>query len=402
MPRRVLIYSHDTFGLGHLRRSRAVANALAAEGDVRALIVSGSAVVERFAFAPGVSALRIPAVTKRPDGGYASLDPAVPLRRTIAARGRLILEAAERFGPDLMIVDKEPTGLHGEILPVLERLSARGTRLVLGLRDVLDDPGRLAPEWARKGACAAVRRFYDEVWVYGVRGIHEPIAALPLAAEIGDRLLYTGYLRRETPEPRPGRAEPAVAQGPFLLVTPGGGGDGDGLIDWVIAAYEADPGLPLPALIAFGPFMAPESRQGFLARIAREPRLSAITFDSEIELLMEKAAGVVAMGGYNTFCEVLSFDKPALLVPRTEPRLEQRIRAVAADGLGLARVLLEEDGRAPERMAAALRALPGQAPPSRVRLPGLLDGLDVIAARVRALTARPAPAPCLTCAGAGP
>ena len=179
-----------------------------------------------------------------------------------------------------------------------------------------------------------------------------------------------------------------MAAAPFILVTPGGGGDGDGLIDWVISAYEADPGIPLPALIAFGPFLPSKSRAAFTSRIDRLPgRLAAITFDSEIELLMEKAQGVVAMGGYNTFCEILSFDKRAVLVPRTNPRREQEIRAVAAESLGLARTLRETDERDPLHMAAVLRALPGQAKPSGAMIPGLLGGLDRIGERVRALTA---------------
>ena len=45
------------------------------------------------------------------------------------------------------------------------------------------------------------------------------------------------------------------------------------------------------------------------------------------------------MGGYNTFCEILSFDKRALIVPRTRPRLEQYIRAVEAERLGLVSML---------------------------------------------------------------
>jgi predicted glycosyltransferase len=276
------------------------------------------------------------------------------------------------------------------MLPVLEREAARGTKLVLGLRDVLDEADRLAPEWERKGAVEAMDRFYDEIWVYGLGRIHEPLAGLSLAPDlgrrIGGRLTYTGYLRRDLPEARPGRREPPVAAGPFLLATPGGGGDGAGLIDWVIAAYEADPGIPLPCLVAFGPFLDAEIRAGFDARIAALPeRIAAITFDSEIEFLMRKAAGVVAMGGYNTFCEILSFDRRALLVPRTEPRREQAIRALAAERLGLVRVLMEEDGRQPARMAAALRGLPSQPAPSRVVVPGLLDGLDAVVRRVKAL-----------------
>ena len=385
-PCRILIYSHDTFGLGHLRRSRTIANAVAGALGARVVVVSGSPVADRFAFAPGVSAVPIPAVTKRVDGGYASLEPGRALAETIAARTALIARTAERFRPHLVVVDKEPTGFHGEILEVLERARREGARLVLGLRDVLDDPARLAPEWARKGAGEALARLYHEVWVYGVARIHRPLDGLDLDAGVADRLIYTGYLRRDLPPPSPGRTWPPLAEAPFLLVTPGGGGDGAALIDWVIAAYEADPGIPLPALVAFGPFLDVETRSAFLARIARLPgRLSAITFDSEIERLMHQAAGIVAMGGYNTFCEILSFDKRAVLVPRTEPRREQEIRARAAEALGLLRVLADGGDRNPGRMAAALRALPDQPEPSRVVVPGLLDGLDAIVGRVRAL-----------------
>ncbi|WP_336485737.1 glycosyltransferase family protein [Methylobacterium nigriterrae] len=381
--RRILIYSHDTFGLGHLRRSRAIANALAGSGrDLQILVLSGSPVVDSFAAREGVSYVRLPGVSKRTDGGYASLDARIPLGRTIAGRMAVIARAAAEFRPDLAIVDKEPTGFHGEMLPTLEHLSAEGCRLVLGLRDILDDPELLAPEWERKDAAAAVRAFYDEIWVYGIARIHEPLAALGLGPAVAERLHYTGYLRRDAALPDPGRPAPALTRSPFILVTPGGGGDGAGLIDWVIAAYEADPGIALPALIAFGPFLDPQARQGFEARIARTGRLASITFDSEIEVLMRRAEGIVAMGGYNTFCEILSFDLRAVLVPRTEPRREQLIRARAAEALGLARVLLESEGRDPLRMAAALRALPAQAPPSRMVVPGLLDGLDAIRARV--------------------
>jgi predicted glycosyltransferase len=82
------------------------------------------------------------------------------------------------------------------------------------------------------------------------------------------------------------------------------------------------------------------------------------------------------MGGYNTFCEILSFDKRAVIVPRTQPRMEQFIRAKRAEELGLS-AMLEDDGeRDWRRMATALRQLPQQALPSDVVVPGLMDGLE--------------------------
>lgn len=380
---RVLIYSHDTFGLGHLRRSRAIANALVEERPgVSVVIISGSPVIGSFEFGGGVDYVRVPGVTKLPDGGYTSLNLKVSIDEAVGLREALILQTAETFAPDFFIVDKEPTGFRGEVMPALERLRQRGCCLVLGIRDVMDEPALLVPEWDRKGASEALARYYDEIWVYGLKDIYQPLTGLDLPRQVEDRMTYTGYLRRNLPQASPLTRHPKMTKSPFILVTTGGGGDGDDVIDWVISAYEADPGLDIPALIVFGPFINRERRRGFLERIAQHPKLDALAFDTKIELLMHRAAAVVAMGGYNTFCEILSFDKRALVVPRTRPRLEQHIRAVEAERLGLVRMLSEIEGaRDPRRMAAALRALPGQPRPSEVTVPGLLDGLDVIRAR---------------------
>jgi predicted glycosyltransferase len=379
---RVLIYSHDTFGLGHLRRSRAIANAIVADRPgASVVIISGSPVIGNFDFGSGVDYVRIPGVTKLPDGDYRSLNLNVSIDEAVRLRQALILKVAEMFRPDVLIVDKEPTGFRGEILPALEHLRMRGCRLVLGIRDVMDEPALLVPEWERKGAKEALSR-YDEIWVYGLKDVYQPLAALALAPEVERRITYTGYLRRDVPQSPPVARYPKITRQPFILVTTGGGGDGDDLVDWVIAAYEADPELDRSALILFGPFIRDDRRRAFMERIAKHPKLDALTFDTKIELLIQKAEAVVAMGGYNTFCEILSFDKRALIVPRTRPRLEQHLRAVEAERLGLVRVLSDRDGpRRPEHMARALRGLASQPRPSQVVIPGLLDGLDRVRER---------------------
>ncbi len=108
---------------------------------------------------------------------------------------------------------------------------------------------------------------------------------------------------------------------------------------------------------------------------AKLGRVATMTFDAKIEPLIKHAAGMVAMGGYNTFCEILSFDKPAIIVPRTRPRMEQYIRARRAEQLGLVKMLVDDGRREAETMATALRHLPQQNRPSSVVVPGLLDGL---------------------------
>lgn len=381
---RVLIYSHDTFGLGHIRRCRAIANSLVASyPHISVVIVSGSSVISSFQFGDGVDYVRIPGVEKQADGRYQPHHLNLDLDTTIRLRTDLIKQTVLSFDPDVVIVDKEPIGLRGELLPSLDILRRRGARIVLGLRDVLDEPVKLHEEWRQSGALEALAEVYDDIFVYGLESVYKPLDGLPNQHLFADKVRYTGYLKRAVPSPMPPNKHPRIAKGPFILVTPGGGGDGAGVIDWVISAYEADASIELPALIVFGPFLSREKRKEFTDRISRIRKLESIGFEPRLELLMNRAHCVVAMGGYNTFCEILSFDKPALIVPRVRPRLEQAIRAERADHLKLIDVLHDplQGGagtRDPMLMARALHALPKRMPPSQAFLPSLLDGLPAI------------------------
>jgi predicted glycosyltransferase len=375
---RLLIYSHDSFGLGHLRRCRAIAHNFVEQfKGLSVLILSGSPIVGSFDYRARVDFVRVPGVIKLRNGEYTSLSLHIDVEDTLSIREAIIRNAAATFAPQVFLVDKEPLGLMGEIRDTLTMLKMRGTRLVLGVRDIIDDPNAIAQEWERKNVRPALASLYDDIWIYGAERFWHTLDGLDLPPAVTDKITYTGYLRRPGAEPieppRDLEIEP-----PYLLVTPGGGGDGVELIDWVLAAYEADPGIPFSAFVVLGPFMGAQARNDFLARAACLPRVQAITFDARIERIMAGAAGVVAMGGYNTFCEILSFDKPALIVPRTVPRREQLIRASRAQDLGLARMLDGDGARDPKMMAEALRAMTHQSPPSQAMPAGLLDGLSTL------------------------
>ncbi len=374
---RVLIYSHDTFGLGHLRRCRTIAHSLVARTNrLSVLILSGSPIIGSFDFASRVDFVRVPGVIKLRNGEYSSSSLALDIAEVVDMRASIVRHTAEVFDPDVFVVDKEPLGLRGEIHDTLRVLKPRGTRLVLGLRDVMDDPAALATEWRRKNPVPALRDLYDDILVYGLPEICNPLAGVDLSRQIIDKVIYTGYLRSRYPTGQPPSDAVRLFNEPYVLVTPGGGGDGEELIDWVIAAYENDSNLPYGALIVFGPFMHPRRRARFRSRVDKLERVEALTFETRVEQLMANAAGVVAMGGYNTFCEILTFDRPAIIVPRRRPRMEQFIRASRAQSLGLVRMLSGDGKRQPGEMAEALRAMPSQPRPSDVVVPGLLDGLD--------------------------
>ncbi len=391
----ILMYSHDTFGLGHLRRCRAIAHSLVEHyKGLQVLIVSGSSIAGAFEFRTRVDFLKIPSVIKLYNGEYTPLAQHTDLQDTLALRRSIIQSTAENFRPDILIVDKEPLGLRGELEPTLRWLKGQGTTLVLGLRDVMDSPALLAAEWARSGVLAKMEALYDAVWVYGPRDFHDPLDGVDAPPALRARLDWTGFLRREVPS-LPASWSPPALPPDALLVVVGGGGDGAELMHQVIAAHDHDPELDWPVVMVLGPFMGAEERDDIRRRAASHPAIHLVDFDNRPEILMESAAGVVAMGGYNTFCEILSLDKRALIVPRVRPREEQLIRGRRAAALGLVDVILPDGAADPARLADALRALRHRAVPSRAAYAPDLGGLDRIAELVGGIMARRAARPVL-------
>ncbi|MEQ9815530.1 MAG: hypothetical protein RLO50_22350 [Azospirillaceae bacterium] len=372
----MLIYSHDSFGLGHLRRCRTIAHDLVRRHqDMSVLILSGSPIIGSFDFRSRVDFIRVPGVIKLRNGEYTSLNLHIDTEETLAMRTSIIEHTAEIFDPDLFIVDKEPLGLRGEVKGTLEMMRERGTPTALGLRDVMDEPAALAPEWERKKVLPALRDLYDRIWIYGLPQICDPLDGIDLPTSVRRKVVYTGYLYREPLAVRHGPGAPFDR--PYILVTPGGGGDGEMMVDWVLRAYEeASNDIHFPSLVVLGPFMSSEAQHAFIERADRLDDVEVITFDSRMERLVQESVGMVAMGGYNTFCEILSFDKRALLIPRTIPRMEQHIRASRAASLGLVTMLSPDEEATTARMVEALASLPYQHRPSEVVLPGLLEGLD--------------------------
>ena len=379
-PARVLIYSHDSFGLGHLRRCRTLAQAIVSRyPKASVLILSGSPIVGSFEFPNRVDFVRVPGVIKLRNGDYSSLSLHMDLGEVLELRASIIRHTALAFHPDVFIVDKEPLGLRGEIADTLQALRDAGTRLILGLRDVMDDPVLLAEEWSRKNPVPALADLYHQIWVYGLETICNPLAGVSLPQSVCEKLVYTGYIGREMPADVESTSPPFDE--PFILVTPGGGGDGVELVERVLSAYEHHEGQAPPALLVFGPFMPAQWRETFRRRAEGLVSVEVTTFEVRLERLMSQAAGVVAMGGYNTFCEILSFDKPALVLPRRKPRMEQFIRASSACELGLLQLVpprLPDRAADARRIIDALAKLPSLPPPSARAVPGLLSGVERI------------------------
>ncbi len=383
---RILMYSHDTFGLGHLRRSRAIAHALVERfKGVTVLIISGSQIAGAFDFRARVDFVKIPSVIKLYNGDYTSIGDHIDLEDTLEMRRSVIEGTAEAFDPHIMIVDKEPLGLRGELETTLIALKKRGTTLVLGLRDVLDSAELLEREWTKKNVPARIDELYDQIWVYGPKSFWQPLQGIDLPEGLEERITYTGFLRREIPSTEHHMAHNLPQN--YILVTAGGGGDGAGLMRNVLAAREHNRRLTFPLVMVLGPFMKGETQEEIHLRAEKLKNITVIDFDNELETILNNSAAVIGMCGYNTFCEILSFDRPALFMPRTEPREEQLIRAERASELGWVSMLEAEKADDAEIMATVLRDLPDRPKPSQsdhhIDLAGLEKVCDQVEVALR-------------------
>ncbi len=318
---RYLLYSHDTYGLGHFRRSALLAAGLVgADPGNQVLIVTGSPRAEAFRLPNGIDTVKLPAATKDPVGHYRPRKLGGSIDRLMAIRASLITATVQSYRPDVIVVDHAPVGMGGELGPMLDvvaRLEAR-PRLVLGLRDVIDDAARVEADWQRDGIWTALEH-YDEILVYGDPRILSTAAEIGLCRRTSAPVTHTGYVAPTMPEP--------LTDEPFLLVTPGGGGDGQRLLRRFVDAADEGATGGLRSLVVTGPLLSARRRAELLLRAERLPTVDVIEFSDRMRSLVASASGVISMAGYNTVVEELAAGTPALLVPRHHPRLEQHIRA---------------------------------------------------------------------------
>lgn len=339
----ILMYSHDTYGLGHIRRTMAIAQQLR-DPNTNILILTGSPLAGRLAFPKYVDYVRMPGMIKKANNEYFPLTIRIDPQQAMEIRQSIIMATVQTFKPDLFIVDKEPQGLKKEVLPSLRWISENlaQTRTVLGLRDIMDDASTVKADWTKKNIYATIEDLYSEVWVYGEKKIYDPVQEYDIPDAISKKLYFTGYIPREVPpvnEPEDLRIELNVMTNEKLVaITTGGGGDGYHVLDTYLDMLEKmknDAVMPpFKTVLVTGPFLSSRDKTSIMER-AQNLDISCYEFFPKMETLITASDIVVCMGGYNTLCEVLSSGTLSLVIPRETPRKEQYIRAKAFNDQGL-------------------------------------------------------------------
>jgi predicted glycosyltransferase len=345
---RIALYSHDTMGLGHNRRNQLLAQTLAnTRLQANILMIAGMREPNALPMPPGVDYLTLPGLYKEANGQYRSRHLNLSLEQLIDLRAKTIRAALKAFKPDVFIADNVPRGALGELNSALKSLQKqKRTHCVLGLRDVLDDPATVSREWGLAKNEDAIRDYYDAVWVYGDPSVYDPVREYHFSPDVAAKMRYVGYLDQSWRLKflDAGETDPLdtldLPPGRLVLCLVGGGQDGANLAE---AFSQAVLPPQINGIVVTGPFMPPEVQMRLQSRAATNPRLRILNFVKEPTLLLNRADRVIAMGGYNTTCEILSFEKRALIVPRVQPRQEQAIRAERLRDLGLIDLLHPDD-----------------------------------------------------------
>jgi len=321
---KILLYSHDTFGLGNIRRSLVLGEVLGeAYPQSSILLVTGSPMIHAFPIPGRMDYVKLPCVDRISADRYEPrflTECAAEVRRT---RSEIIERTAAGFEPDLFIVDKRAGGIDGELVPTLCTLRSRPRppKIVLGIRDILDAPETTRRSLVQNGSFDLIERYYDEVWIYGSPVVFDAIEEYAFPPAVAARTRYCGYLRR-----RPAPRKPHAGR-PRVLVTTGGGGDGHTLIDAYLHGLSLSPPDTFESVVVLGPQLAHDSASALRVLAGGRSDVRFVDFDADLTRLYEAADVVVAMAGYNTVCELLSAGVRAVLVPRAHPVQEQLIRA---------------------------------------------------------------------------
>lgn len=332
---RIMVYSHDTFGLGNLRRMLAICeHLLDSWPNLSILLVSGSPMIHAFRLPPGLDYIKLPCLNRGVSGQLSAKYLGTELEETVALRSHLIQLAAAHFKPDVFLVDKKPTGLHRELTATLDYLKSTlpNSKRVLLLRDILDTPQKTVDEWVRWHYHQTLQTYYQQILVVGMQSVFDLVQEYRLPLAIACKVRYCGYIRKSHRQAKPG--ESRAPANPLVLVTPGGGEDGYSLIHTYLTGLKAlengfkqYPKQSFDSLILCGPEM-PLEQQSELQQLAEAyPSVRVEDFTNDLLSCLKAASVVVSMGGYNTITEILSLGRPAVVVPRVHPSQEQFIRA---------------------------------------------------------------------------
>ena len=384
----ILFYCQHLLGLGHLERAARLARALGRAGEPVVFVQGGRSVPDLDLGGARVVALPPLAAIDEAASGLARPDGQRPTPADLAERRERLLDCLRTVDPSVVLLELFPFGRHAltfELGPLLlavaddrARRGAAAPRVVVSLRDVLVSKPNQA--WFELAAVAVARQWTDRVLVHGSPDVIPLDRTLTLAGQLGERLVYTGYLAPD--------GAPAGAPHGEVVISAGGGQVGGPLFRAALAAWPLTTGARTrPWRLVTGPYL-PETTRAELDRLARSLPTrhgrAAVVVEAhrpELGAHLAGAALSVSQAGYNTVLELVAHRVRAVVVPYEGSGDEQPLRARLLAARGLLDVVPEGE-LTPARLATAMDAAlerPGFPAAARLDLQGAARSVEILA-----------------------
>jgi len=392
--KKVLFYSHNACGPDEIKRTLFIGQILLTTLPGLSLkIITGSSMIGSLRMPRGIECIQLPSASDvaKELGPEVVRDP----QRVCQARSEILLRQTVEFQPDLILVDTTPFGVQHELLPVLASRQHHfpQTKMAMILQDVLDGPTAIKELWKKQGYFEAIERHYDQLLVLGSPRVFDPREEYGFSAAISAKTRFLGYMRRSRglQSAEMVRRTLGIGKKKSLVAVKAVGrlSDVEFFEEYVNGIEQVDQDASFTSLMLLDSDMSSSDRKRLEERAQQLQQVKVLFAPDDVMSYLEAADLVVACGGYQSVCEILTLNKPAVLVPREESVQDQSIRVSRLARLGLITMIHPETLTTEKLIGTIQRDLKERKQATREAFPLSVDALPKLAQAVGALLQLP-------------
>ena len=348
--KKLLFYCQHILGMGHLVRSMEIVRGFMS--DFQVCFINGGQIIKEFEIPDAVEVINLPAI--KTDSEFKQLKPvdeSLSLAEVQELRKSKLLQIAEEFQPDVLIIELFPFGrgkFSFELIPFLEKLQAskKPVKIVSSLRDIVVT--KTNQEKYENKVCRLMNQYFDMLLIHGDPNFITLNQSFSRVKDIQCQTEYTGYVVQKpsvNPELTKEDREILDSEQPLILVSVGGGRFGHELIDCVVESADIlKQKIPHQIQVFTGPFSPDDKVKLWQKLTESKQNINVSRYTQNLISYMQKADLSISMSGYNTTLNVMTTGVRAMILPfKGNNDQEQRIRAGKLDSLGVVKMLDESD-----------------------------------------------------------
>jgi len=354
--KRILYYTHNSIGIGHVFRARAIITGIRRwRPDIDFIVLSGTS-VPHILLREGIEVVKLPGVEKVMNHQAATQSPTLipgaaggnealfkprhlktmSLEGVMKLRRRIIGDTRRWFKPDVVMVEHYLDGLLGEMTTVLKknrpgRCPGRFISVALS-RGIMNARGEMLAACGRQPIEKIVRYFdyiyfFDDIPMSNREGSHET-KQMPPDTKLACLGKITDKCRDELSNRSLVRKRFQLADKPIILLSLSRHGD---VAEICLQFFEAFHSIGLDNNYQVIFVIDPYLKKAVLEKIQSHPLASQVRFLPFFYPLVDiinASELVICRAGYNTINELLLTGVKAIVIPEAHPSGEQEARAM--------------------------------------------------------------------------